>query len=322
MIESERDIELDNDLFWPVRDEISFNEKEENFLDYLLKEKIIFDQRRSQRQKGLATIAILIFSFLLLSTIGSLVEAFFMLLRNEPIGPPSPQPEIYSILIFAAIFTSFSGIALVIVLFGFKYFFTKANWSVFHDHTLTLFRILDKVELLDNYISFENNSQKKRFRLKKISVDFQFQWIFPFIFDDFPPLFTELLTLSFLLPFFITTTLTIFFAFYTLDWVVIIVMSPVLLMILLGFYGSSTSILRSWKKYHWIRNLLINSQQAIIHNLILDNADATLILLNYHNLSRLESMHPFPLPSIIRLSALVPLLGSLIGYLIGVIILF
>ena len=90
--------------------------------------------------------------------------------------------------------------------------------------------------------------------------------------------------------------------------------------IIYGFYTSIRGISRSWSKYTWIRNLMIDRQQEIIHKLILQQADNLEILMNEQNLTRLEKMHPFPLPAIIRLSAILPLLGSFFGYLIGLIL--
>jgi len=90
--------------------------------------------------------------------------------------------------------------------------------------------------------------------------------------------------------------------------------------VIFGFFTSINTISRSWSKYIWIRNLMINRQQEIIHKLILQQADNLEILVNEQNLARLEKMHPFPLPAIIRVSTILPLLGSFIGYLIGLLI--
>ena len=67
-----------------------------------------------------------------------------------------------------------------------------------------------------------------------------------------------------------------------------------------------------------VRNSMIDKQKAIIHGLILDEEDNLFILRNEHNLTRLESMKQFPLPTLIRFSALIPLFGFFLGYLVGI----
>jgi hypothetical protein len=62
---------------------------------------------------------------------------------------------------------------------------------------------------------------------------------------------------------------------------------------------------------------MINQQQELIHSLILEQADNLVILRNQNNLATLKTMSIFPVPGLIQFSAIVPLLGSFIGYLIG-----
>ena len=65
------------------------------------------------------------------------------------------------------------------------------------------------------------------------------------------------------------------------------------------------------------RNLMITRQQGILHQLVLTGDNDLAILRNENNLTRLEKMHPFPLPSLFRITAFIPLIGSLLGYLVG-----
>jgi hypothetical protein len=90
--------------------------------------------------------------------------------------------------------------------------------------------------------------------------------------------------------------------------------------VIFGFISSIYSMVHSWRKYDWIRNLMIDRQQEIIHTLILQQEDNLEILMNKQNLTRLEQMHSFPLPAFVRISATFPVLGSFIGYLIGLLI--
>ena len=204
----------------------------------------------------------------------------------------------------------------------FKYFLTKNNWSKFHDQTLLLMERLAKKGVLEEYIQLtDNNDRKNGFKLSKISVDFQIEWIFPFIFIDFPPLLFEITILSFLFPFSIATLISLFVAFFTSDWITGGVMIILFALIIAGTISASTTIYRSWSNYTKIRTAMIDKQYGIIHNLTLQEADDLTIIRNENNLTRLQKMHPFPLPSIFRITTFVPLIGSILGYVVGLAIL-
>jgi hypothetical protein len=319
MIESEGEIVLDQALYWAVKDGISYNNENENFVNYLKKEKEIFDCSRPIKQILVVSIFILMLIFTLLNALIAAGQIILNFLQGSYVEASGFQPEVFTIITIATAIAACLGITLSIVSLGFRYFFTKDKWSRFHDQTLALFERLQKKGLLDNYIVFEEYEGKKRFKLSKISVDFQFRWLFPFIFDSFPPLLNELLLLSFLLPFLISTILTLIF---NSELSILIFFSLILLIILVGIYGSVTAILKSWRSYHWIRISMINQQQELIHSLILKQADNLVILRNQNNLAALKMLSIFPVPGLIQFSAIIPLLGSFMGYLIGLTIVF
>jgi hypothetical protein len=201
----------------------------------------------------------------------------------------------------------------------FKYFFTKINWSRFHDQTLLLSERLINTGLLNEYIQFSTNEDgNNEFKLKKISVDFQIEWIFPFIFQDFPPLLTEIMLLSFIFPFAIATLASLIIALSTFDFLVSGIMLILFSLIILGVISNSTTIYKSWSNYSQIRNAMIDKQQSLLHYLTLQGESDLTILRNENNLARLEKMHPFPLPSIFRITTFIPLVGSLLGYVVGI----
>jgi hypothetical protein len=314
-----REIKLEKTVFWKIKNGLEFNSETETFVDYLKKEKEGFDKVLSLRKLipvvgFLLTIAI---SCLYSSVI--LVEftaAFF--LEGQLLGPTDLQSEFFSLLIITSIFSSVLGQILVIFTLSFKYFFTRQYWSTFHDQTLSLVERLSELNLLDEYISYGRNEKgKPGFTLQKLSVDFQVQWIFPFIFNAFPPLLIEIMWIAILLPFSIATLFSLLVALFDSNLIITLGMTLVLAIIGTGVYSSTVTIIKSWMKYSWIRNLMISRQQGILHELILTGDNDMSILRNQNNLTRLEQMHPFPLPSVFRITATIPLIGSLLGYVVG-----
>ncbi|WP_455465271.1 hypothetical protein [Candidatus Hodarchaeum mangrovi] len=318
---SAREILLEKKISWKIKEEISSNYIVKSFYDYLNKEKEFFDKFRPTNQLFLIGIGLIFLILFLLYEILLFINYLLSFLKNEPIGPEPLQSVEFSLLLIITTLATILGLILSIAFIIFKYFLTKAHWSRFHNQTLALIGRLEEERILENYITLERNDNASFFKLKKISIDFQIQWLFPFIFDAFPPLLLEISLLSFLLPFSISTIVSLLVYIIAFDFFLLIISCILMVAIIFGFFTSIKAISHSWSTYIWIRNLMINRQQEIIHKLILQQADNLEILVNEQNLTRLEKMHPFPLPAIIRVSATLPLLGSLIGYLIGLLIL-
>ncbi|MHA2176244.1 MAG: hypothetical protein ACXABI_15560, partial [Candidatus Hodarchaeales archaeon] len=176
-----RYVELEDDFFWVMKNDIPYDSVKETFYDYLVKEKVIYDQYRPLDKLAPvigALIILLITSFYSTSMLIDLLLSFFI--DGSFVGPPEFQSEIFSLLVITSIFASILGQFLVIFMLIFKYFFTKSNWSRFHDQTLLLTKRLVNTGLLNEYLQFTANKEgQKGFKLKKLSVDFQIEWIFP-----------------------------------------------------------------------------------------------------------------------------------------------
>ncbi|MFX0123852.1 MAG: hypothetical protein ACFFAE_09460 [Candidatus Hodarchaeota archaeon] len=321
MDQLKQNIILEEDIYWEKKKDIPYDKKSETFVDYLQKEKEKFDHPRSGRQKifpliisiilGLTGLSSLIFSIDVISSV--LVGTF-----ENPEAFGNVPFEVSAGLEISIGFATFLGISFSIITILYRSFFSKPNWSSYHDQMLSLFERLENVGSIDNFVVFNEMNGKKRFQLKKISTDIDLEWIYPFIFDDFPPLLFELLLLSFLLPFFVSTIISLFFAILDMTWFLILFLSSLLLLILIGFEQSGLSIYRSWKKYSSIHYSMIYKQQEIIHSLILHKSDEMTIIRHQNNLNRLVSMSSFPIPQLIRISAVIPLFGSIFGYLIAI----
>ncbi|MFX1254435.1 MAG: hypothetical protein ACFFCZ_22675 [Promethearchaeota archaeon] len=320
MNQPEFDITLKEELYWPIKSEIPYNDKSENFADYLQKEEEKFNIPRSKTAKILAIILSLVLIFVsllaIIATMDLIIELIIGSIPTGEIIPGIPNEVSIAIQIAVLIATAlgciFASITIIYV-----NFFTQKNWSMFHNQLLALCRRLEKVDLLENYIIFQKDED--RFRLTKISTDWELEWVFPFIFTDFPPLLIEILLMSFLLPFSLSTLVGIGFAIAAQDLLTTIVPCVLMIPIIFGFYKALPAIYHILRIYYLVRKAMIIKQQEKLHSLILEKADELTILRNQNNLSRLLSRHPFPLPSLIRITAIVPLLGSVVGYLIGVI---
>ncbi|MHA2096914.1 MAG: hypothetical protein ACW98F_20050, partial [Candidatus Hodarchaeales archaeon] len=127
----------------------------------------------------------------------------------------------------------------------------------------------------------------------------------------------EIMLIAFLLPFSFATLFSLIIALVEANWFITSGMATVLALIVLGIYSNALAIFRSWSTYSWIRNLMITKQQGILNFLILTNNSDLAIIRNENNLTRLEKMHPFPLPSLFKITAFIPLVGSLLGYIVG-----
>jgi hypothetical protein len=318
-----RVIELETEFFWEKKADIFYDSTKESFYDYLIKEKEKYDQFRPLNKLApiIGGLILLLFSAFL-SIIGLIDSVITFFIEGTHIGPSQFQSDFFSLLLLTSMIASILGQILVIFMLIFKSFFTKSNWSKFHDQTLLLTERLAINGFLDEYIQFTKDGEgKNKFKLSKISVDFQIEWVFPFIFTDFPPLLFEITILSFLFPFSIATLVSFFVAFFTSDWITSGAMIIVFALIIAGTISTSTAIYRSWSNYSQIRTKMIDYQYAIIHNLTLQGANDLTIIRNENNLTRLQKMHPFPLPSIFRITTFIPLIGSLLGYVVGLAIL-
>ncbi|UCE12784.1 MAG: hypothetical protein JSV04_11390 [Candidatus Heimdallarchaeota archaeon] len=319
MAQSNKNVILDEDLFWEIKKEISHDKGSRSFVTYLEEEKRKFNRPPSRPRKVFAlTISLILGLFGISSaafSLGLIIDVILGTYVNPETFPGVPS-ELTAGLFIAVGIAAFLGIIFSIVTILLK-FFNQSNWSSYHDQMLSLFTRLESAGQLDNYIVFDDSRRKNGFKLKQISVDFDIEWVFPFIFDEFPPLLFELLLLSFLLPFFVTTTISIFFAILEIEWISILILGFLLLLIFFGFTQSGVAIYKSWRKYNLINSLMISKQQEVIHSLILENSDNLTIIRHQNNLTRLVSMSEFPLPQVMRVSAIIPLLGSLVGYLIA-----
>ena len=320
MEQLEQNVTLEEELYWEIKEDLTYD-KSESFADYLQKEKMKFDHPRPMSQKTFSLIISIILGFTGLSSLIFSIDVISSVFFGTFESPEafSSVPSVVSAGLEISIgFATVLGISSSIITILYRAFFSKPNWSSFHDQMLSLFKRLEHVGLIESFITFDEMNGKKRFQLKKISTDIDIEWIYPFIFDDFPPLLFELLLLSFLLPFFVSTTISLFFAIIDWAWFLVLFLSSLLLLILFGFTQSGLSIYRSWRKYNTILNCLIYKQQEIIHSLILNKSDEITIIRHQNNLNRLISMSSYPIPQLIRISAIIPLFGSLFGYVIAI----
>jgi hypothetical protein len=319
-----RDIFLEKEITWKIKNNLTYNPETENFLDYIKREKDTFDKSRPLKELAPITIVVLGLCFVMIYTILMLIDfSITFFLNGEFLGPPDLQSKFFSLLVLTSVLSSVLGQILVIFTLSFKYFLTNDNWSKFHNQTLSLAERLSGMNILDKYIRYNRDeSDQQSFQLIKLSLDFQVQWIFPFIFNAFPPLLIEIMFIALLLPFSIATIFSLIIAFLEANWIITIGMTILMVIILIGLYSNVIAVLRSWFIYSWIRETMITHQQGVLHELTLKNEEPSEILRNENNLTRLEAMHPFPLPSLFRFTAFIPLVGSLLGYLIGFMLLF
>ncbi len=64
------------------------------------------------------------------------------------------------------------------------------NWTSYHEQTYTLAKKLQEMGYMEEF--FEYQKETRSFHLKKVSINWEMEWIFPFIFREFPPYFPEM----------------------------------------------------------------------------------------------------------------------------------
>jgi hypothetical protein len=298
--------------------------KSESFFDYLKKEKQKFDRPRHIWQRYFGVLILVISGIGFIYSLDILVNLMVEIIRGTyeissddlffKLGFPSEIIPVFNIGYLSAF-------AFASLLFGiiFCYFltFSKRKWSKYHEQLLALLERLNKTVDIEKYIEFQE--EEKRFQLSRMSIDWDIEWIFPFLFRYFPPLLFQIGVIAILFPIFIITLIptinVVFSGLYLFDLADVIIVGYIIgLAFTIGIFFIYAY--QKWRPYDYIRTSMINTQKEKINFLILKNAEEITIIRNQNNLIRIISIQSFPLPALFRISMIVPLVGSIIGYIL------
>ena len=174
---------------------------------------------------------------------------------------------------------------------------------------------------IQSYLTYE--AEKKRFKLNKISIFWDIEWVYPFMFRNFPPLILEIFVLTLVIPYSFligNESLSLLSSGssgdLTTDAFAII---ATIILVLLVFY-LIRRIIQDYSRYNRIKYFLIERQKVKIFQLVQQKEDASVIIMNQNNLNRLNLMGSFPLPAIFRIAPFIPpIVISVLGVLFALI---
>jgi hypothetical protein len=210
-----------------------------------------------------------------------------------------------SIMLLATVFI------VLIYLFG-----AYKNWTSYHRQLLSLAENLKGKESLEEYFIF--NTKKKSFQLVKCSIEWEMEWFFPFLFQNFPPYFQEVGEISLYAFTLISFLLPIFVAITTFNILLLIPMLFLTILILTLGYLRTQKVIKLYRQFKNVQNQLIQKQEEKLVGLVCDETiDPLIVHVNRGNLSRLvnEKSIPTTFP-LLPLSILLPIFSAIIGYVI------
>ncbi|MHA1543223.1 MAG: hypothetical protein ACTSQH_09630, partial [Candidatus Hodarchaeales archaeon] len=186
----------------------------------------------------------------------------------------------------------------------------------YHRQLLILAEKLQEKDILDDFFVYQK--EKKSFQMIRMSINWEMEWVFPFLFKNFPPYFHvvgELSLYVFTMISFILPTIVSITTFNV----------PILLLLLslasfIFVLGSSRSkkILQLYKRFKNLQNKLVIQQETKLVDLICNmTPDTLLVHVNRKNLSRLVNERNIPTTfPLLPLSMILPIFSAIIGYVI------
>jgi hypothetical protein len=192
------------------------------------------------------------------------------------------------------------------------------NWTDYHEELYRLVKKLREMDLLEEFFILHKETQS--FHLKKMSINWEMEWVYPFIFNTFPPYFHEMGEISIYIFSLISLPLPILVSIATLNKNLIflpILLGIALFLFVMAFWRSR-KLIQTYRSFKIIQKILIKRQQdKLLHLLFQENVDQLLIHLNRENLYRLASERSIPTSfPLVPLSILLSIFSAIIGYVI------
>lgn len=190
------------------------------------------------------------------------------------------------------------------------------NWTEYHRQLLILIEELQENDILEEFFVFQ--SEKKSFQMIKMSIEWEMEWVFPFLFKNFPPYFHAVGEISLYIFSLISLILPIFVTFSTVNVPILI-----FLLFLASFMfvlGSSRTkkVIQLYGQFKNLQKQLIIQQEKKLVDLVCDdNSDPIIVHINRENLNRLVNERSIPTTfPLLPLSMILPIFSAIIGYVI------
>jgi hypothetical protein len=190
------------------------------------------------------------------------------------------------------------------------------NWTDYHEEFYGLVKKLREIDLLEEFFLYQKETQS--FHLKKMSINWEMEWIYPFIFNTLPPYFHEMGEISIYIFSLISFPLPILLSIAALKFDYLTILLGIALFLFVMAFWRSRKLIQTYRSFKFIQKILIKRQQdKLLHLLFQENVDQLLIHLNRENLYRLASERSIPTSfPLVPLSILLPIFSAIIGYVI------
>jgi hypothetical protein len=316
------------ELYYKVNPNIPCNKEKNSFVSYL-KDLREFDKKSTSNPSYIVTFllrffAILIFGFFTLVFYGEAVSQIMKVFQNTfiitdhnyllALGIPGlfvAPVSIFSFLLAGSI------MLLAEIFFILSFFLgVHRNWTVYHRQLLILAEKLQEKEILEDFFVYQK--EKKAFQMIQMSINWEMEYVYPFLFKIFPPYFHAFGELSLyvfsLISFILPTIVSI--TVFNVPMLIILIFLASLFFIL----GSSRAqkTIQLYRQFKNLQNRLIVQQEIKLVELICESThDPLLVHVNRENLNRLvhERSIPTTFP-LLPLSMILSIFSAIIGYVI------
>ncbi len=315
-------------LYFKLNPKIPFNREKPSFVSYL-KDLREFDKKSASQPSNIAklfvnSLAVLIFGVFSLIFFGEALSQIMRVFQNTYLVYDSnyllnlgiPRLFVAPISIFS--FLLAGSIMLLADIFFILSFILGVHkgWTMYHRQMLILTEKLQEMDILDDFFVYQN--KKKSFQLMQMSINWEIEWVYPFLFKNFPPYFFivgeisiySFSLISFILPIFVSITI------FNVPILIILLFLAFFMFVL----GSSRTqrVIQLYRRFKNLQNRLVVRQEKKLVDLICEDRDnQSLVHINRENLNRLINERSIPTSfPLLPLSIILPIFSAIIGYVI------
>ncbi|MHA2306867.1 MAG: hypothetical protein ACXACU_15910 [Candidatus Hodarchaeales archaeon] len=314
-------------LYYKLNPKVPFNQKKDTFVSYLdgLRE---FEKSSATRLSNIAklllnSVAVLAFGVFSIIFFGEALSQILMVFQNTFNVDDSNLLNLGIPRLFVAPVSIFSFLLAGSIMLLADIFFILSfilgvhkNWTKYHRQMLILAEKLQEMDILEDF--FVHQKDKKAFQLIQMSINWEMEWVFPFLFKSFPPYFHavgEISIYSFAL---ISFILPIFVSITTFNVPILIIL--LFLASFMFVLGSSRTqkVIQLYRRFKNLQNQLVIRQEKKLVDLVCDDHDNhSLVHINRENLNRLINERSIPTSfPLLPLSIILPIFSAIIGYVI------
>jgi len=315
-------------LYYKLNPKIPFNREKNSIVSYL-KDLREFDKSSASKPSNIAKLfvsflAVLMFGVFSVIFFGEALSQIMNVFQNTilisdynyllNLGIPRlfvAPVSIFSFLLAGSIMLLADIFFILSFILG-----VHKSWTKYHRQMLILTDKLQEMGILEEFFIYQK--EKKAFQLKQMSIIWEVEWVYPFLFKTFPPYFFSIGEISIYSFTLISLILPIFVSITTLNVPILI-----FLLFLASFMfvlGSSRTkkIIQFYRQFKKLQNELIMQQEINLVRLICEsNYNPSLVHINRENLNRLVNERSIPTTfPLLPLSIILPIFSAIIGYVI------